>query len=64
MTVRLAHEQSTGSFTDWVSMAEQLQPRLTSPSTMQSVGCSGVEREATKALKQGLVTARGVLCQV
>ncbi|CAI9543729.1 unnamed protein product, partial [Staurois parvus] len=28
------------SFMEWVSMAEQLHPSLTSPSAMQSVGCS------------------------
>ncbi|CAI9603171.1 unnamed protein product [Staurois parvus] len=30
-----------------VSMAEQLHPSLTSPSAMQSVGCSGVKHAAT-----------------
>ncbi|CAI9590664.1 unnamed protein product, partial [Staurois parvus] len=35
------------SFMDWVSMAEQLHPNLTSPSTMQSVGCSGVKHSTT-----------------
>ncbi|CAI9556535.1 unnamed protein product, partial [Staurois parvus] len=30
------------SFKEWVSMTKQLHPSLTSPSAMQSIGCSGV----------------------
>ncbi|CAI9601744.1 unnamed protein product, partial [Staurois parvus] len=36
---RLAQQQSVESFMEWVSMAEQLHPSLTSPSAMQSVRC-------------------------
>ncbi|CAI9551204.1 unnamed protein product, partial [Staurois parvus] len=35
------------SFMEWVSMAEQLYPRLVSPSAMQSFGCSGVKHTTT-----------------
>ncbi|CAI9563357.1 unnamed protein product, partial [Staurois parvus] len=35
------------TFMEWVSMAEQLHPSLTSPSAMQSVGCRGVKQAAT-----------------
>ncbi|CAI9555327.1 unnamed protein product [Staurois parvus] len=34
-------------FMEWVSMAEQLHPSLTSPSAMQSVGYSGVKHATT-----------------
>ncbi|CAI9583606.1 unnamed protein product [Staurois parvus] len=43
----LGAQQSVESFMEWVSMAEQLHPSLTSPSAMQSVGCSGVKHAAT-----------------
>ncbi|CAI9568866.1 unnamed protein product [Staurois parvus] len=60
-TVRRSHQLSTESITkdlhtwcglqksfmEWVSMAEQLHPSLTSPTAMQSVGCSGVKDAAT-----------------
>ncbi|CAI9600439.1 unnamed protein product [Staurois parvus] len=36
---RLAQQQCIESFMEWVAMTEQLHPSLTSPSTMQSVGC-------------------------
>ncbi|CAI9544394.1 unnamed protein product [Staurois parvus] len=36
------------SFMEWVSTAEQLHPSLTSPSAMQSIGCSGVKHTATE----------------
>ncbi|CAI9577979.1 unnamed protein product [Staurois parvus] len=36
---RLAQQQCTESFMEWVSMGKQLHPSLTSPSAMQSVGC-------------------------
>ncbi|CAI9584799.1 unnamed protein product [Staurois parvus] len=32
---------------EWVSMAEQWHPSLSSPSAMQSVGCSDVKHTAT-----------------
>ncbi|CAI9557774.1 unnamed protein product [Staurois parvus] len=32
---------------EWISKAEQLHPSLTSPSAMQSIGCSGVKHAAT-----------------
>ncbi|CAI9560784.1 unnamed protein product, partial [Staurois parvus] len=35
------------SFMEWVFMAEQLHPSLTTPNAMQSVGCSGVKHTAT-----------------
>ena len=38
---------------DWVSMAEQLHPSLTSPSAMQSIGFSGVKRVATGLWSSG-----------
>ncbi|CAI9580718.1 unnamed protein product, partial [Staurois parvus] len=38
---------SAESLIEWVSMAEQLHPSLTSPSAMQSVGCSGVKHAAS-----------------
>ncbi|KAL7865252.1 hypothetical protein SRHO_G00104990 [Serrasalmus rhombeus] len=37
-------KNSVESFMEWVSMAEQLHPSLTSPSAMQSMECSGVKR--------------------
>ncbi|KAL7873868.1 hypothetical protein AOLI_G00129390 [Acnodon oligacanthus] len=37
-------KNSVESFMEWVSMAEQLRPSLTSPSAVQSVECSGVKR--------------------
>ncbi|CAI9600074.1 unnamed protein product, partial [Staurois parvus] len=39
--------ESIESFMEWVSLAEQLHPSLTSPSAMQSVICSGVKHAAT-----------------
>ncbi|CAI9589414.1 unnamed protein product [Staurois parvus] len=39
---RLVQQQCIESFMEWVSMAKQLRPSLTSPGAMQSVGCSGV----------------------
>ncbi|CAI9558849.1 unnamed protein product, partial [Staurois parvus] len=44
---RLAQQQCVESFMEWVSMAEELHPSLTSPSAMQSVGCSGVKHATT-----------------
>ncbi|CAI9577579.1 unnamed protein product [Staurois parvus] len=44
---RLAQQQYIESFLEWVSMAEQRHPRLTSPSAMKSVGCSGVKHTTT-----------------
>lgn len=41
-TFRLAREQCIESFTECVSMVEQLHPNLTSPSTIQTFRCSGV----------------------
>uniref|UniRef100_A0AAR2KQA3 Cystic fibrosis transmembrane conductance regulator n=1 Tax=Pygocentrus nattereri TaxID=42514 RepID=A0AAR2KQA3_PYGNA len=38
-----ALKNSVESFMEWVSMTKQLHPSLTSPSTMQSVECSGVK---------------------
>jgi len=38
---------------EWVSMAEQLHPSHTSPSVMQSVGCSGVKHTATGLQSSG-----------
>ncbi|CAI9536637.1 unnamed protein product, partial [Staurois parvus] len=35
------------SFMEWVSMAKQLHPSLTSPSAMQSVRCHGVKHATT-----------------
>ncbi|CAI9620324.1 unnamed protein product, partial [Staurois parvus] len=35
------------SFMDWVSMAKKLHPSLTSPSAIQSVGCSAVKHAAS-----------------
>ncbi|CAI9581400.1 unnamed protein product [Staurois parvus] len=35
------------SFMQWKSMAEQRHPSLTSPSAMQSTGCSGVKHATT-----------------
>ncbi|CAI9533276.1 unnamed protein product [Staurois parvus] len=35
------------SFIEWVSMAKQLHPSLTSPSAMQSIRCSGIKHAAT-----------------
>ncbi|CAI9536192.1 unnamed protein product [Staurois parvus] len=35
------------NFMEWVSMTKQLPPSLTSPSAMQSFGCSGVKYAAT-----------------
>ncbi|CAI9555682.1 unnamed protein product, partial [Staurois parvus] len=34
-------------FMEWVSVAEQLDPSLTSPSAMQSVRCNGVKLTST-----------------
>lgn len=34
------------SLKEWVSMAEQQHPSRTSPSAMQSIGCSGVNHAA------------------
>ncbi|CAI9598776.1 unnamed protein product [Staurois parvus] len=44
---RIAHQQCVESFMEWVSMAEQLHPSLTSPSAKQSIGCRGVKHAAT-----------------
>uniref|UniRef100_A0A3B3RTL1 B30.2/SPRY domain-containing protein n=1 Tax=Paramormyrops kingsleyae TaxID=1676925 RepID=A0A3B3RTL1_9TELE len=41
------------NFMEWVSMAEQLHPSLTSPSAMQSVICSGVKHAATGLYSSG-----------
>ncbi|CAI9550621.1 unnamed protein product, partial [Staurois parvus] len=38
---------TTESFMEWVSMAQQLHPTLTSSSAMQSIGCSGVKHTTT-----------------
>ncbi|CAI9620999.1 unnamed protein product, partial [Staurois parvus] len=35
------------SFIEWVFMAQQLHPSLTSPSALLSIGCSGVKNAAT-----------------
>ncbi|CAI9610297.1 unnamed protein product [Staurois parvus] len=43
---RLA-QQCVESFMEWVSMVEQLHPSPTSPSAIQTVGCSGVKHAAT-----------------
>lgn len=44
---RLTQEQCAENLNEWVSMAKQLHPSVTSPSTMQSVGCGGVKHVST-----------------
>ncbi|CAI9596246.1 unnamed protein product [Staurois parvus] len=44
---QISTKQCVESFMEWVSMAEQLHPSLTSSSAMQSVRCSGVNHAAT-----------------
>ncbi|CAI9615469.1 unnamed protein product, partial [Staurois parvus] len=44
---RLAQQQCVESFMEWVSIDEQLHLSLTSPSSVQSVGCSGVKHAVT-----------------
>ena len=41
------------NFMEWVSMAELLHPSHTSPSAMQSAGCSGVKHAATGLQSSG-----------
>ncbi|CAI9542102.1 unnamed protein product [Staurois parvus] len=45
--LQISTKQCVESFMEWVSMAEQLHLSLTSPSAMQSVGCSCVKHAAT-----------------
>ncbi|CAI9607795.1 unnamed protein product, partial [Staurois parvus] len=44
---RLTQQQCIESFMEWVSMAKQLHPSLTSSSAMQSIRCSSVKHAAT-----------------
>lgn len=53
---RLAQDQYVESFMEWVSMAEQR--ILTSPSTMQSVGCCCVRPAATGLWSSGDIFSR------
>ncbi|CAI9575809.1 unnamed protein product, partial [Staurois parvus] len=46
-------QQCVESFVEWVSMAEQLHPSLTSPSAMQSVSCSGLKHTTTGLKSSG-----------
>lgn len=47
VTFKLDQEQCLESFVEWISKAKQLHPSLTSSSTMQCVGCSGVKHGTT-----------------
>lgn len=53
--IKTSREQSIGSFVEWISMAEQLHPSLTSPSTMQSVKCNGIKHATTGLQSNGNV---------
>lgn len=44
---RLAQQQCVGSFIEWVCMAKKPHESLTSPSSMQSIGCSNVKHVTT-----------------
>ncbi|CAI9550070.1 unnamed protein product, partial [Staurois parvus] len=48
--LRLAQQQCADNFMEWVSMAKQLHPNLTSPSAMQSIGYSDVKHTTTQTL--------------
>lgn len=52
VALRIPQEHCVESFMEWVSMAEQLHPSLTSPSTVQSFRCSG-RKHATSYVFEG-----------